>query len=36
MLGAYVGVITLTWSGNFWVALLVAIISLSLLGAACR
>jgi branched-subunit amino acid ABC-type transport system permease component len=36
MLGAYVGVITLTWSGNFWVALLVAIISLSLLGAALQ
>jgi branched-chain amino acid transport system permease protein len=36
MLGAYVGVITLAWSGNFWAALLVATISLSLLGAALQ
>jgi branched-chain amino acid transport system permease protein len=36
MLGAYVGVITLAWSGNFWAALLVATISLSLLGAVLQ
>jgi branched-subunit amino acid ABC-type transport system permease component len=34
MLGAYVGVITLAATGNFWIALLVATLTIALLGAA--
>ena len=34
MLGAYVGVITLAATGNFWVALIVATLTIALLGAA--
>jgi branched-chain amino acid transport system permease protein len=34
MLGAYVGVITLAATGNFWLALLVATLTIALLGAA--
>jgi branched-chain amino acid transport system permease protein len=34
MLGAYVGVITLAATGDFWIALLIAIIIVALLGAA--
>ena len=33
MLGAYVGVLTLSATGNFWVALLVASLAITLLGA---
>src|SRR5437588_6595196 len=34
MLGAYVGVITFAATGNFWIALVVAILAIALLGAA--
>ena len=34
MLGAYVGVITLAATGSFWIALVVAILIIALLGAA--
>ena len=34
MLGAYVGVVTLTATGNFWIALVVATLLVALLGAA--
>jgi branched-subunit amino acid ABC-type transport system permease component len=34
MLGAYVGVITLAATGNFWIALIVATLIIALLGAA--
>jgi branched-subunit amino acid ABC-type transport system permease component len=34
MLGAYVGVITFTVTGDFWVALIVATLAIALLGAA--
>ena len=34
MLGAYVGVITLAATGNFWIALVVATLIIALLGAA--
>src|SRR2546425_9183864 len=34
MLGAYVGVITLAATGNFWIALVVAALIIALLGAA--
>src|ERR1700746_245923 len=36
MLGAYVGVVTLAASGNFWVALVVATLVIALLGAAIQ
>src|SRR5262249_30701232 len=36
MLGAYVGVIVLANTGNFWVALLVATITVALIGAALQ
>jgi branched-subunit amino acid ABC-type transport system permease component len=36
MLGAYVGVVTLATTGNFWVALGVASVSIGLLGAAIQ
>src|SRR5258707_11816148 len=34
MLGAYVGVLTLAATGNFWIALAVATVTVALLGAA--
>ena len=34
MLGAYVGVITLAATGNFWLALVVATVTIAVLGAA--
>src|SRR3954467_13903163 len=34
MLGAYVGVITMAATGNFWLALIVAVMVVALLGAA--
>src|SRR5450631_4312314 len=34
MLGAYVGVLTLSATGNFWIALAVASLVIALLGAA--
>src|SRR5713226_7140785 len=34
MLGAYVGVIVLTATGNFWLALVIATLVIALLGAA--
>src|SRR5262245_9615194 len=36
MLGAYIGVVVLTASGSFWVALVVAIITVALIGAALQ
>ncbi len=36
MLGAYVGVITLATTGNFWVALLLSCLTIALLGAALQ
>src|SRR6266851_1122399 len=36
MLGAYVGVITLAATGNFWVALIVATLTVALIGAALQ
>jgi branched-chain amino acid transport system permease protein len=36
MLGAYVGVITLATTGNFWAALLTACVAIGLLGAAMQ
>src|SRR4051794_8797932 len=36
MLGAYVGVIVFTTSGNFWIALVVATLAVALIGAALQ
>src|SRR6201988_4142907 len=36
MLGAYVGVVVLAASGNFWVALIVSTLTVALLGAAIQ
>jgi len=36
MLGAYIGVIVLATSGNFWLALLIATLAVALLGAALQ
>jgi branched-chain amino acid transport system permease protein len=36
MLGAYIGVVVLTASGSFWIALVVAIIVVALIGAALQ
>jgi branched-chain amino acid transport system permease protein len=36
MLGAYVGVLTLSTTGSFWLALLVACVAIGLLGAALQ
>ena len=36
MLGAYVGVLVLSTSGNFWLALIVATLAVALLGAALQ
>src|SRR6202049_3501434 len=36
MLGAYVGVIVLTTSGSFWVALVVSTLTVALIGAALQ
>src|SRR6476661_2951376 len=36
MLGAYVGVTTMVATGNFWIALLVAILIVALMGAALQ
>src|SRR5499426_1647347 len=36
MLGAYIGVVVLTASGSFWIALVVAILTVALIGAALQ
>src|ERR1700694_2203858 len=36
MLGAYVGVLVLSTTGNFWLALIVATLAVALLGAALQ
>src|SRR5262245_14548445 len=36
MLGAYIGVVVLTATGSFWVALVVAILLVALIGAALQ
>jgi branched-chain amino acid transport system permease protein len=36
MLGAYIGVVVLGASGNFWVALVVAVLTVALIGAALQ
>jgi branched-subunit amino acid ABC-type transport system permease component len=36
MLGAYIGVVVMAASGNFWIALIVAILTVALIGAALQ